>query len=123
MVPPPLELEAPEGFDAQSPTFGEFRKLAGELGLDKERAGKVLALYKRDIEEQEKAWKTQVDGWRAELERDEEIIAGTDAMRTFVAEHGGKEFIDALGELGNHPAVIRGLVRMTAAAAKQGGRR
>ncbi len=110
----PLELEAPEGFNAQSPVFGEFRQLAGELGLDKERAGKVLALYQRDLQEQEKAWTAQVAGWRAELARDPEITAGLEAGRQVAMAYGGKELVDALREVGDHPAVARAFIRIAA---------
>jgi hypothetical protein len=108
--------------NGESPLAHEANQLAAELGLDDAGAQKVLEYYRRDGQAKVEVWNKEIEGWRAELARDPEITEATEVTRAFVWEHGGDEFVKALGELGDNPAIVRGLVRM-AKAAKSGSRR
>ncbi len=107
-----LALDAPEGFDAADPHFVEFKKAAGELGLDKGKAGRLLELHRKVLAAQEQARDQEADGWRAQVEQDAEVMDNVETTRWLVREYGGREFTEALGPLGNHPVIVRALTRI-----------
>lgn len=117
--PASLELDAPEGFDASSPLFGEFRKVAGEIGLDQEQASRVLELHQRALAQQDEAWAAQVTKWEQDFGADAEIGGGRrdeslSVARAVVEEFGTPALFDALDAhgYGSHPEVIRLLTRI-----------
>lgn len=122
--PVPLELVVPEGIDPKSPVWSEYRAAAAELGLDKEKAGKLVALYQRDRQEQTKAWDAQVSAWYDECTKDSEIAAGVHGARQVVEEYGGQALTDLLNETGygSHPAVVRAFVKIANALRSAPGR-
>ena len=76
-----------------------------------------MELYQRDRQEQGKAWDRQVDAWFEECTKDAEISAGVGDAREVVNEFGGRELVDLLDAsgYGNHPALVRTLVRIAGA--------
>lgn len=119
-----LELDVPAGIDRQSPVFGQFRQLAGELGLNKDGAGKMLALY---TAEQERTRDASMDTWEAATRADREI--GGDRLEGSIADarealdrHGTPELRELLDQtgLGSHVEVIRLLARVARTTRSRG---
>lgn len=106
-------FEMPEGIEIDEPSANEFKGIAKELKLSKEAAQKVVDIaVKREVQRAE-AWKTQVEGWKKEVETDKEI--GGDKLnesmslaRKAVALGPPelKEFLNTSG-IGNHPAFVK----------------
>lgn len=120
----PLELEAPQGFDAKAPTFVEFRQIAGELGLDAPKANRLLELHAKALQAD---WEKRIDAWETATRSDQEIggerLEGAikDA-RAAMASHGTPELQKLLHEmgLGSHPEIIRLLARVARAGRGRG---
>lgn len=107
--------------DRTSPSFKEFEGVVGRRDVDEAAQAELLAIYEAEVRRNRQEQADQVSRWRRELERDPEIQAGATAARRLVADYGGEKMLAALGSLGSHPDVVRGLVRM--AQAMRGGRR
>lgn len=113
-------LEAAPG--DESPLAAESRQIAAELGLDGAAAEKVLEYYRRTGKERVESWQREREANHTQLRQDPEITAGLPALREAVRLHGGDEFLQALGEAGDNPVVVRTLVRLAMAAQRRGGR-
>ncbi len=122
-LPPPAWAKDLDYLDHTSTTFQAFAKEAARLGLDDKGRRAIADLYRQDREAQRAATEAESDRWRAEVERDREVMANVAATRALVREYGGKEFSEALGPLGNHPVIVRTLTRiaMELEAARKGG--
>jgi hypothetical protein len=115
----PLDLEAPAGIDSADPIFRDFRRVAGELGLDQDQAGKVLELHQRTLAAQRQLWREQVEGWEKAAREDHEI--GGDGFeeshglaRSVLKEFGTsalEEVLEAHGH-GSHPEIVRLFARV-----------
>jgi len=101
--------EVPEGFDAKDPVFMDFQKVAGELGLDKAKAGQMLELHQRAVAAQGKAWDAQLDTWEKAIRSDPAFEqTRTDAM-TAIRELGTPELekLAANPMYGSNPELVR----------------
>lgn len=129
----PDKLTIPEGMDKDSPLFAEFKDVAKETGLSGPAAQKLVDLhakYATQISEKiQNDWKAQNDQWQRQIREDKEV--GGDKLngnlQTFakVASDpslSDPEFRQALlfTGAGNHPAVVKTLVKW-AAALSEGG--
>jgi hypothetical protein len=122
-----LDLDPPQGFKADDPVFGEFKKLAGELGLDKEKAGKLLELQKRSVEAETQVYVDELKGWEQKTRTDKEI-GGTalneslGLARGVLEKYGTPELTKELHSwgFGNHPEMIRLLSRVGRELNKKG---
>ncbi len=126
-APKPVELKLPAGVDAKA--FDGYRKLAGELGLDSEKAQKVLDNFVAVDAERAKAaevrWRAQDEKWAAEIQADAEVggekhQAALVHVRRALDKFGGKAFATTLHQagLGNHPALFKCLVAIGKALAE-----
>jgi hypothetical protein len=101
--------EVPEGFDAKDPVFMDFQKVAGELGLDKAKAGQMLELHQRAVAAQSKAWDAQLDTWEKAIQSDPAFEqTRTDAM-TAIRELGTPELEKLAADpmYGSNPELVR----------------
>lgn len=129
----PDKLTIPEGMDKDSPLFAEFKDVAKETGLSSPAAQKLVDLhakYATQISEKiQSDWKAQNDQWQRQIREDKDV--GGDKLngnlQTFakVASDpslSDPEFRQALlfTGAGNHPAVVKTLVKW-AAALSEGG--
>lgn len=120
-----LALDAPEGFDAASPLFREFRVAAGELGLDQGKAGRLLELHRKALASQDQARVREVEAWRKATESDPEVLEGIPAAKGLLERHGDADLLAMLEEsgYGNHPGLAKFLVRVAKdLEAARGGR-
>ncbi|WP_150106359.1 hypothetical protein [Anaeromyxobacter dehalogenans] len=127
----PLDLEAPAGMDPADPILGEFKKVADELGLDGEGASRFLEMHERSLEAWRETWDAQVTSWEKAARDDQEIggdrfDSSIGIARDVVSEFGTRELEEALDAhgYGNHPELVRLLVRVgTALRDARGSRR
>jgi hypothetical protein len=124
--PAALEMEAPAWLEPNE-TFAEFKSAAGELGLDQQKAGRMLELHKRAGEAE---LAQRIARWENEASGDAEIggqnmNASVGTARDLVREFGTPALTEALEStgLGSNPEVIRLLSRVgQALRAARGGR-
>jgi len=69
----PLELDVPAGLDAADPLLTELKASGAKLGLDREKAGKVLELHQRVQAAQDAQLAAMHEGWQRAARADEEI--------------------------------------------------
>jgi hypothetical protein len=118
-------LQAPEGFDVKSPHWAEFSRTADEVGLDQAAATKLLKVYDSEQKARAEAWDKAIEGWGQQSQKDQEIGGGNWDRSLKVANDVAQEFgtpalltlLEDYGH-GNHPEVIRLLVRVGDALAK-----
>ena len=129
----PEKLTLPEGITKDEALFGEFTNLAKEHGLAMPVAQNLLALAAKQSaavsQKLQADWDKQNADWQAEIKADKEI--GGDkldgALQTFAKVANDPELSDpklrealAFTGAGNHPAIVRTLVRW-AKALSEGG--
>ena len=135
-APPPFDpekLTLPEGIDKDSPLIAEFKDIAKEAGVSGPGAQKLMELHAKYAtaanEKIQAAWTAQNEAWQKQVREDKEI--GGDKLQghlqTFAKVAGDPslsdpEFRQALLYTGggNHPAIVRTLVKW-AAALSEGG--
>ena len=110
----PIELKLPEGMKADDAKVVAAKKLAGELGLDSEKAQKLFeadlaqsAAAETAFAEQDKKW---AETWRADPElggkhTDATIKDIRKAFTHFKADEA-RQLLLAAG-LGNHPTIVK----------------
>ncbi|BDG06989.1 hypothetical protein [Anaeromyxobacter paludicola] len=115
----PLELDAPKGISADDPVFTDFRQVAGELGLDKDKAGRLVELHQRALAANQQAWDDQVGRWTQQIQADKEI--GGERMKESIAaalevtkRFGTPELQKVLDQpmYGSNPEIVRLLARV-----------
>ncbi len=121
---PVVEIDLPEGFDADAAST--LKALAGELGLDKARGGKLVAAYQKAQAEAEKraeaAFVAQAKQYVAQAEQHPVVkeLGGVDKARALAGKAlsvvGSKELgalLQASG-LAYHPEVLALFARVGA---------
>lgn len=115
-TPAPIELKLPDGFDAQDPVLGDFKKLAGEVGLDSAKAQKLFDLYAKaqapvaqmqsEYQAEQKSW---VEAVHKEFGTGDKLSAAVKVANQAVVKFGGPELAKFLADsgFGNHPALVR----------------
>lgn len=118
------KVTIPEGFDKSDALFGEFANVAKEHGLPMPVAQTLLDLAAKQSQavsqKLQANWDKQNADWQAEIKADKEI--GGDkldgALQTFSKVANDPELSDpklrealAFTGAGNHPAIVRTLVR------------
>lgn len=117
-------LKVPKGYDVKDPVLSDFRKAAGELGVDAGGAQRLFDLHHRALTAQQTALDAQVAGWGKATREDKEIggAALDGSLRSAQAvlkEFGTPELRDVLnGGIGDHPELIRVFARIGAALKK-----
>lgn len=122
VVPEKYEFKTPEGEALEGAFLGEFEGIARELGLSQEQANKVAELgvkMSKDFGvQQEQAMASASEQWQASVTADKEI--GGDKLpenlaiaKKALADFGTPELSELLekSKLGNHPEVVRFMVR------------
>jgi len=138
VVPEKYEFKTAEGQPLEGEFLGEFEAIAKELELSQEQASKVAELGAKMAKDfgvqQSKALEAASAAWEAEVTADKEI--GGDSLpenlaiaKKALADFGTPALTKLLGEskLGNHPEVIRFMVKAGKAISQdskvvQGGR-
>ena len=123
------DFVVPDGMELDKGKVEAFTPLAQELGLNQERAQKLVDFFaehvKTETEAQHEIWATEVKEWKTTAEADPEF--GKDNFKASVA--GGAAAIDTVmgdeapafkallnsTQLGNHPEVIRFMYRVSKA--------
>lgn len=124
-----IELQLPEGFQADEARIGEFKGVAKDLGLKSDGAQKLFNLHVSMLEgaraQADQAWKTMNQQWVESAKADKEY-GGADfeknlaiAQKAF-ARFGTPELTAFLNEMGvgNHPELIRWAYRAGRAIAE-----
>lgn len=126
----PLEVKFPEGWAADNPLVSEFKKVAGELGInDSAKAQQLVDLYVKGTTAATQARAAAnakvFANWRDAAKKDPEFGgAKFDAtvvnVRKAVTAYGDPELKGLLNEtgLGDHPAIIRLLNKVGLALAE-----
>lgn len=122
VVPEKYEFKTAEGQAIEGAFLGEFEGIARELGLSQEQANKVAELGMKMSKDfgvqQEQAMSAASEQWQASVTADKEI--GGDKLqenlaiaKKALADFGTPELGELLekSKLGNHPEVIRFMVR------------
>ena len=117
--PEDYDLTPPDGFTLDEGVEKEFRELAATRQWSKEDVSALKEMQVKLYEKQAEAWSDKVAGWEGEVRKDKEV-GGPDlnknlgfaraALREFFPE-GGRKLLDDTG-IGNHPDIVRGLVRL-----------
>lgn len=116
-----VTVEMPEGMELNKDLLTELGTLAGEFGLDKDKAAKFLPLGVKMAEsfalKQQEIYAQTRQGWKDQVAADKEIGGADDKTRTSnlalaskgLDAYGSKELRTLLNEsgLGDHPEVIR----------------
>jgi hypothetical protein len=105
------EVTAPEGIELDAASVDQFKALAKELNLPKDKAEQLAAIAVQREVARRQAFEQQIQDWRdqsqadPELGKDENLAAARKAIDTFGTPEL-KAMLDTSG-LGNHPEVIR----------------
>lgn len=118
------DFKLPEGQPVDVELLNDFKPLAKELNLSQAKAQKLIDLYAEKvaplaIQRQTDAWNAQLEGWKAECQKDSEI--GGDKFDAKVSD--AKRVINTIGTpelkkvfddygLGNNPELVRVFSRM-----------
>lgn len=119
-APESYDFTLPEGSDAALPVIEEFKPLAKELGLTNEKAQKLVDFYTETVSAaKEQQWKDIRSGWIETAKQDKEFggqkFDESVAMaQRAVQQFGTPELNKVLNDygLGDHPEVIRMMVRV-----------
>lgn len=120
-----------ESMDADTPVMGEFAKLAKESNLSQEVAQKFVDLASKmqtgNTEAMQEAIETQAEQWAEESKGDKEFGGDAFAENLSLAKSALDQFgtpeLKALlnqSKLGNHPEVLRFMVRAGKAISQDG---
>jgi hypothetical protein len=118
-----VEIALPESFHVEPEVLTGFKSTAKELGLDSPKAQKLfdqyVALETKRAEAATKAFEERNMKWVAEIDADKEIggakkPAALASLRKAINHLGGEDVAKAIvaAGLGNHPALVRGLVKL-----------
>jgi hypothetical protein len=131
----PVELKLPEGWDAKHTGLTEFREAAAEAGLDSKKAQRLFDMHAKAVgelaaagTERERAADAEVSSWAAKTKADPEFGGERlEATRGAVGEllkefgtDGTRELFS--GPIGDHPEMVRLLVRVGRALQNARGR-
>lgn len=118
-VPEKYELKFPDGFDIIPELMEEFTPLAKELGLNNEQAQKLADFEGKLAQRRQEDFGKMAEGWVETAKTDKEIGGDKWAENVEVAQRalntfGTPELKTALNQykLGNHPEMIRLMVRI-----------
>lgn len=127
-APAPLKLKVPEGLQADGKLMAGFEPVARELGLDSEKAQRLVDLYAgRALEAQQEAIEAhqkQVEQWAADVKSDKEL--GGDhfpetmqLVANVMTRFQDPALLEVLNKsgLGNHPALVRFVTKLGRAIA------
>lgn len=112
-------VDVPEGFELDPAVDKEFREFAAKQGWSKETVKDLTAMQVKLYEKQSEAHAELVATWGEELKTDKEIggraydqniAKAIEAKNAFFPPEVNAVF-DKTG-LGNHPAIVKGLVRI-----------
>jgi hypothetical protein len=130
-APPPeaerFEFAMPEGISLDETAAEEWQGLAKELGLDQERAQKVVDIAASMVARQQEAQAQLVTSWVEQAKTDKEI--GGDKLaenlgiaRKALERFGTPELRDVLNMtgLGSHPEIIRAFYKAGKAISEDG---
>lgn len=123
VVPEKYDFKLPEGITADAAMLTEFEGVAKELKLGQEGAQKLVDIYTKAMDGAVKAnaaaYDKVVTGWLDAAKADKEFggaafDANIGLARKAIDKFGGPGFINMLNETGagNHPEVIRLLVKV-----------
>jgi hypothetical protein len=114
-----LELKLPEGREFNTALLDGFKSWAKESKVEGPQAQKLLDLVVKESEAAEKEVREIHDGWLKAAKSDKEfggekLTENLGVARKAMTKFGGEAFSKFLEEtkLGNHPEVIRFLVRV-----------
>jgi len=112
-------VEVPEGFELDPAVDKEFREFASRRGWSKEDVKELSAMQVKLYAKQSEAHAEQVATWGEELKTDKEIGGRAYDQNIAKAREAKNAFFppeaDAIFDrtgLGNHPAIVKGLVRI-----------
>lgn len=117
--PVAYEFKTPEGVELDSGLADKFKAIASELKLPADGAQKVVDLYASVRQAEAEAFAKQVSDWGEAVKADKEIggdklpenlAAARKVIDTFGSEDI-KSLLDSTG-MGNHPEVVRLLVKV-----------
>jgi len=118
-VPETYDIKFPEGLEITKDLLDEFIPIAKELKLTNEEAQKLADFETKLVQRRSDAWANTVLGWLDTAKQDKEIGGDTWDANLEVAQRainsfGTPELKSALNQygLGNHPEVIRLMVRI-----------
>lgn len=118
VVPEKYEFAMPEGYTLDEARAGEFEAFARSNKLTNEAANEALAIAVKHVEglqeQQQAAWREQVEGWGNEIRTDKDLggdklQASMNIAQKAIARFGTPELVDFLESsgIGNHPALVR----------------
>jgi hypothetical protein len=113
------EFKAPEGVELDTELVGKFTDIAKELKLPADQAQKVVDLYAATRQAEADAFTKQVETWGNEVKADKEIggknleesLGYARKVIDSFGDDGIKSLLDSTG-MGNHPAVVKMLVKV-----------
>ena len=105
--------------DASDPMAAKFSTVATEIGIDKDKAAKLVAF---DTERRASEWARLHETWTTETTQrySQADIADAKAAYRMFADDATRELFDGSFQLGNHPAIVGMLARAGAALRKAG---
>lgn len=114
-----FEFQVPEGVELNQEDLGQFKTIAKELNLPKDKAQAALDIVVKREQARADAFRKQVDDWGAEVKKDPELGKAENlaAMRGVIDKFGGddmKSLLDTTG-MGNHPTFVRFMHKVTQA--------
>lgn len=121
------DFTLPEGMEVDKDLLAEFLPIAKELKLTQDQAQKLVDIEAKMVAKRMDAWNTVVQGWSEATKTDKEIGGDNFDKNVEVAQRalntfGTPELKTALNQygLGNHPELIRLMVRIGNAMREDG---
>jgi len=118
-VPEKYELKFPEGVEITAELLEEFTPLAKELGLNNEQAQKLADFEAKLVQRRYESYNQMTQEWVATAKKDKEYggdkwEASVETAQRALNTFGTPELKTALNQykLGNHPELIRLMVRI-----------
>lgn len=124
-----IEVELPEGIEADAVLLEEFKPIAKELGLDSAKAQRLIDLavkmQNRWVEKGQEHYTNTNKQWVEQVKADKDVGGAkfkdsVGAARSAIKHFGGPELGKAIDELGigNHPVLFRAFVKIGKALAE-----